>query len=286
MLAFFYQSVTSSEYVCLLIEFNTYTMNRMKKIVGVAFFVLVTVAVSAQTRINASDIMDDIKKGKKISYTDATIVGVLDLTFMEEQSENLPKNKIRRWWKQSTSNNVVAKNISSKISFVNCTFEDHVFAYIHDEDTKYTFVANFENNVVFENCTFKEMALFKYSKFEGEADFSDSRFEGASSFKYAKFRDNTNFENTVYVGDSTFKYTKFDTYISFANSTFEESATFKYAAFRKGVSFNKTRFEEDLNIKYTKVTGDFDITGMHVEYGIDSKYTSINGKKFKYNNQF
>jgi len=220
-----------------------------------AFTFLLTTVSFAQKTVNASDIIKDIKTGKSISYDNVTIVGNLDMTFMNEKLPNLPKK--RKWYKNGGSNSV-EEQIESKISFTNCTFEDNVYAYFHDEDSEYTFIANFEDDVAFTNCTFKGEALFKYSDFERNADFKDSKFNQRSTFKYAKFSDN----------------------VSFAGANFNKDAIFKYSEFKNGVSFNNTIFEDNLDIKYTKVRGDFDTTNMSVSNEIDSKYTKINGKSF------
>lgn len=217
-------------------------------------FIFSTNAFAQQT-VKASDIMRDIKMGKTVSYDDVTITGILDMTFMNEKLPDLPKRK--KWWKNGGSNSV-KEQIESSVSFTNCTFEDNVYAYYHDEDSEYTFVANFENNVKFTNCTFKGDALFKYSDFERNADFSGSKFNTGTTFKYAKFNQN----------------------VSFANTIFDEDAIFKYSQFRDGVSFNNAKFKDDLDIKYTKVSGEFDIQNMTVADNIDSKYTKINGKGF------
>jgi hypothetical protein len=219
------------------------------------FTVLLTTTLLAQKTIKANDILDDIKQGKNVSYDNLTIKGTLDMTFMDDKLPELPR---RNKWFNNGGNNTVKETIEGSISFVNCVFEDNVFAYIHDEDSKYTFVADFENDVTFENCTFKANALFKYSDFEGNASFKGSEFQENSTFKYAKFDSKANFANTI----------------------FNENATFKYTKFKNGVSFNNARFQENLNIKYTKVNGDFNINGMKISYDIDSKYTDINGKGF------
>ncbi|MBL4605930.1 MAG: pentapeptide repeat-containing protein [Flavobacteriaceae bacterium] len=227
------------------------------KITLLSFFLTFTSLVAfSQKTVDASDIIKDIKAGKSISISNATIVGDLDFTDIEEKLKNLPRKK--RWWNNKGSNTI--KNlIDTEISFVNCTFQDDVLAYIPDgENSGYTFIANFENDVIFKNCTFERKAMFKYSKFERNASFENAKFQE----------------------DSTFKYAEFDNFISFANTVFEETATFKYTKFRNGVSFNNAKFEEDLNIKYTEVRGRFDISGMKVAYDIDSKYTKINGKSF------
>jgi hypothetical protein len=225
------------------------------RLLSFLFVVFLTSSVIAQQTVKASDILNDIKKGKTISYENATITGILDMTYMDDKLPDLPKK--HKWYKNGGSN-TVKETIENKILFVNCVFEGDVLAYIHDEDSQYTFTANFENDVRFKNCQFKRNAMFKYSDFEGNADFSDSKFEE----------------------DTTFKYTEFDNRVSFANTVFEESATFKYTKFKEGVSFKNARFEEDLNFKYTKVRGDFNINGMKVAHEVNSKYTDINGKGF------
>lgn len=225
------------------------------RLLSFLFVVFLTSSAIAQQTIKASDILNDIKKGETISYENATITGILDMTYMDDKLPDLPKK--HKWYKNG-GNNTVKETIESKILFVNCVFEGDVLAYIHDEDSQYTFTANFENDVRFKNCQFKRNAMFKYSDFEGNADFSGSKFEE----------------------DTTFKYTEFDNRVSFANTVFEESATFKYTKFKEGVSFKNARFEEDLNFKYTKVRGDFNIDGMKVAHEVNSKYTDINGKGF------
>ncbi|MBU3012199.1 pentapeptide repeat-containing protein [Polaribacter vadi] len=245
---------------------------------------LVTLFLSAtffaQKNIEASDILQDIKNGKSITYQNATIVGTLDFTYMDEAMEKLPSKRKSSWWGTGSSTNEIKKLIEVKISFINCTFKDDVLAYIPDEDSGYTFTASFEDIAIFKNCNFERKAMFKYSRFEREADFSGSTFEDDSTFKYAKFDRDISFENSKFSEISTFKYAKFSRKVSFANAIFEDSAVFKYTKFNDGVSFNNTNFEEDLNIKYMQVSGDFDISKMKVGYDIDSKYTKINGKDF------
>ncbi|ARV06044.1 hypothetical protein BTO04_04710 [Polaribacter sp. SA4-10] len=245
-------------------------------------FFFITSITYAQKTIEASDIMKDIRNGKSISYKNATIVGTLDFTYMDEAIEKLPRKKKNNWfnWNSGNTTNEIKKMIAVKISFTNCTFKEDVLAYIPDEDSGYTFTASFKDKVLFKECTFKRKAMFKYSHFEKNSNFKGSKFEDNSTFKYAKFEHNSSFQNTIFKEPATFKYAKFIGNSSFSNSVFEETATFKYAKFNDGVSFKNTKFEEDLIIKYTAVSGEFDITGMLVAYEIDSKYTKINGKNF------
>ena len=222
---------------------------------AIALIILCSSNVFAQKTVKASSIMEDIKKGKDISYKGVTITGVLDFTYMDEKLPDLPRR--RKWWRDGGDNSV-KEVIENRISFVDCVFEGDVLAYYHDDRTEYTFTADFENDVVFRNCEFKRDAMFKYSDFERDADFEGSKFEDETTFKYAKFEEK----------------------VSFAGTTFEEDAIFKYTKFRDGVSFNNARFERSLDMKYTKVRGDFDIKDLYVRWDINTKYTEINGRSF------
>ncbi|MGB0879208.1 MAG: pentapeptide repeat-containing protein [Polaribacter sp.] len=242
---------------------------------------LTSVVSFSQKTVNASDILKDIKNGKSINIKNATIVGVFDLTYMDEALKKLPKRTKKSWWGNSKNNdNVIKKLIETKVSFQNCIFKDDVLAYIPHEDSGYTFTASFEEEAIFKACTFQGKAMFKYSRFEKDSDFSKSIFEDDNTFKYAKFDKNSNFSNTVFKEAATFKYAKFERNVSFANALFKDAATFKYTKFFNGVSFNNTNFEENLNIKYANINGSFDIKNMKVAYDIDSKHTKINGKSF------
>ena len=132
----------------------------MKNIITLLILTITTVTFSQKT-VDASDILQDIKDGKAVSISNATINGILDLTYMDDALPKLPKRR-KRWWNNGGSNEV-NKLIENKISFINCTFTDDVLAYIPDEDSGYTFTADFEDVVIFKDCTFERKAMFKYS---------------------------------------------------------------------------------------------------------------------------
>jgi hypothetical protein len=230
----------------------------------------------SQQTIHAEDIISDIKAGKNISIENATIEGVLDFTFMEEKLQKLPKKKPSRH-----QDNKIDHQIAVKISFINCTFEDDVLAYIPDHDKSgYTFVANFEEMITFKNCVFESRALFKHSVFDDISSFRRSNFSGDSTFKHAIFKEISDFSNTYFENEAVFKHTMFKKSVTFENTIFEEDATFKHTVFYEGVSFKDTRFKGSLNAKHTAVKGNFDMTGMKVNGEIDSKHMTINGQSF------
>ncbi|MEQ9467302.1 MAG: pentapeptide repeat-containing protein [Ekhidna sp.] len=209
----------------------------------------------AQTTVQASQITKDIREGKNISYENATIVGDLDFTYMDDKLPDLPRKS--KWWNNG-GDNTVDESIDVNITFKNCTFKDDVLAYIHDDPSGYTFIADFDKDVIFKNCEFLKDAMFKYSDFDGAADFSGTKFRRESTFKYAEFDEKADFSNTL----------------------FDDDATFKYAQFDEGASFKDAVFDESWNIKYMKARGDFDIAGLKVGDDIDAKYTKINGRSF------
>lgn len=243
--------------------------------------VFVCSSVHAQKTIQAEDIIRDIKAGKYISLSNATIEGKLDFTDMNEKLKDLPKRK-RKWWKTGNVDNKVSNSISVKLTFINCKFKDDVLAYIPDsDDSGYTFTADFENVVIFENCVFERKAMFKYSTFKKYTSFEKTDFRDDTTFKYAKFPNKSAiFKGSKWENGASFKYAKFGDFVSFENAFFNESATFKYSKFEFGVSFKDAQFEEDLNMKYAEVRGGFNISGMKVAFELDSKYTKINGKSF------
>ncbi|WP_462248540.1 pentapeptide repeat-containing protein [Ekhidna sp.] len=224
------------------------------RIAMLLFFGIFMLRAFAQNTVSASDIMEDIREGKSISYENKTIVGDLDFTYMEDKMPDLPKKS--KWW--NNGGNTVEESIDVSISFVNCTFQDDVLAYIHDDPSGYTFTADFDRDVIFKNCEFKRNAMFKYSDFDGDVDFSGAKFQRKTTFKYAEFDEPADFSNTY----------------------FDDDATFKYAQFDEGASFKDAVFEESWNIKYMKARGDFDIAGLNVRDDIDAKYTKINGRSF------
>lgn len=225
------------------------------RIAMLLLFSIFVIRAFAQKTVQASQIMEDIRRGKSIAYENAVITGELDFTYMAEKMPDLPQKS--KWWNNGGSN-TVEESIDVAISFKKCIFEGDVLAYIHDDRSGYTFAANFDKEVIFSNCEFKKDAMFKYSDFDEQADFSGSQFLRKSTFKYAEFDEKADFSNT----------------------RFEDDATFKYAQFDEGASFNSAIFEESWNIKYLKARGEFDIAGLDVGDDIDAKYTKINGRSF------
>ncbi|PTB96955.1 hypothetical protein C9994_05100 [Marivirga lumbricoides] len=249
-------------------------MKKINLLLAALLFVTVTVSVNAQS-IDAKEIIKKAKAGKDITYQNATIKGVLDFTPYEEKKDDLPG---RSWF--STSSNTIKNEISGKITFINCTFEDDVLAYLHDDDTEYTFVSNFEEDVIFKNCAFKEGVAFKYSTFSGIVDFSGSEIKEEANFKYAEFEKEADFAKLNFKELANFKYAEFEEMVTFSGSTFNSEANFKYTEIDNGVNFSNTIFEDFLNLKYTKLNGAVNLKNFQINGDMDTKYTEVNGKSF------
>ncbi len=229
--------------------------NYMKKLVLPLLLFAIATTSFGQT-ISADDILKDIKRGKDINYSNVTIEGTLDLTYYFEKKYEEDYSRKKSWF--GSNENSVEEIIEVAINFTNCTFEDDVLAYYHDDGSDYTFIANFENDVVFKNCKFNNKTAFKYSEFEGASDFSESYFNDEALFKYAEF----------------------EKFADFGGAVFDDDANFKYAEFNKGLNFSYTSFDRDLNLKYAKIRGDFSSRKMSVRHDLDVKYTEINGESF------
>ena len=227
-----------------------------KTLLSLILFTIASISFSFAQVISAEDILKDIKRGKDISYTNVTITGTLDLTYYFEKKYEEEYSKKKSWF--GSDENSVEETIEVSINFTNCTFEDDVLAYYHDDRSEYTFVANFENDVIFKKCTFNNKSAFKYSEFEGESNFSESDFNEEALFKYAEF----------------------ERFADFGGAVFNDDANFKYAEFNRGLDFSYTSFDRDLNLKYAKIRGDFSSRKMSVKYDLDVKYTEVNGESF------
>jgi len=210
-----------------------------------------------QEAISVKKILQEIKTGKDITYENQIIVGKLDFTFLDDR--DLPDSWWDRYWNgKFEKRGVIKEMINSSISFINCTFEDDVLAYIRLDKMNYTLIANFNHSIRFENCTFKKAALFKHSEFNSAVTFAGSQFLGNTNFKYSEFAMPADMSKTIFHQDATFKYAKFD----------------------KGISWKASTFKGDLDIKYLNVKGKMISTEMIVDGDVDATYAEIEGQTF------
>lgn len=239
---------------------------------------LIPVLASAQSRVNARDIIKDIDAGKAIEYRGVEITGDLDLTTIEDREIDEKSQRERRRNRGSTL--IYRYHVRSPLTFIDCTFRGDVIAYRHEDRQNETHNAMFHESAVFTGCTFKGIAAFKYSKFHEHADFTKTTFDDEVNFKYTEFSSDISFAGSRFEDYANFKYTEFPGAADYSDSYFRDEANFKYAEFPSGVSFANTTFRRLANFKYSKFYEPFDFDGADFEGSTDFKYTKLEGKSF------
>lgn len=198
----------------------------MKRLTATLFF-LATIAslATAQSRINAADIIAQINRGEAVQYDNVEIEGVLDLTHLDNQRRTESSDG---WFGFGGSNDTYESHVEVPLSFTNCTFRDDVLAYYHHDGEDETFIAHFDERVQFSGCTFTDASEFKYSEFAEIADFRGAAFADEANFKYANFPAGASFESAVFNDLANFKYSKFEEPINLNNVSFNGDEDFKY----------------------------------------------------------
>jgi uncharacterized protein YjbI with pentapeptide repeats len=207
---------------------------------------------TAQTKINASEIVKKINANQPVVYNNVIIEGTLDLTDLANRTRHGSDN-----WSDRFSGNTdqYVSTVEVSLSFTNCTFQGDVLAYYHVEREHETYIAHFEQDVVFKNCTFREASEFKYSEFHGIATFTGTTFQQVANFKYAEFSSGPSFAQVQFNDGGDFKYTEFPRETSFQQASFSGLANFKYSKFRSPLNLEKVSFSGYEDFKYTKIDG-------------------------------
>jgi len=260
----------------------------MKKIAvtGLILF-LITLAGSAQTRVEADSIIDQINRGEPVRYEKAQIVGDLELIALENMTEKRIRGKSTSWDKVRESrrrwgfsSRTYWAHIESPVAFVDCVFEGDVIAYRHDDRRRETYNVIFHDDAFFTGCEFRRQSEFKYCKFEEKADFRNNRYHEEALFKYVDFSSAVSFADSTFEGYAHFKYAEFPEGGDFSKGRFQDGASFKYARFHRRAGFGGAVFESHADFKYTKFSGDLDFDGADFERGGNFKYTRHNGRRF------
>lgn len=222
----------------------------MKKLVTLLFAIATTVVAFAQTKIQVTEIISKIEAGQPVAYSNVEIEGDLDLTDLKTRyREHSPVG----WF--GSSDDLYEASVNVSLAFTNCVFRGDVLAYYHIDSRDETYVAHFEKDVTFKNCTFKKASEFKYSKFNGSAVFTGCVFSESANFKYAKFSDGPLFNQIRFESGGDFKYAKFPSETSFEKATFQGLANFKYAKFNSPLNMKGVDFHGSEDFKYTRIDG-------------------------------
>ena len=211
-----------------------------------------TLASTAQTKVKASDIIKQINEGRDVAYTNVEVEGTLDLTDLANRTEARRSN---RWLHNFDGDDSFVSTVKVSLTFTNCTFQGDVLAYYHLNRSQETFIAHFDKDVTFKNCSFTSASEFKYSQFEGVAVFAGSTFKREGNFKYAGFSSGPSFAGVKFEDGADFKYTQFPVETSFQQATFYGLANFKYSKFRAPVNVESVAFKGSEDFKYTRIDG-------------------------------
>jgi uncharacterized protein YjbI with pentapeptide repeats len=253
----------------------------MKKAQLLFLLLVLPLVTWAQSSINASDIIAKINRGEAVSYKNATIVGDLDLTQLQNMKVvNKPDNRY--------STTEYLSTVTVPLTFENCTFRGDVLAYFNPDmegvkvlgknKKNEVYNTNFEKAVRFENCEFEGASAFKYSRFKENASFAGSGFKNEANFKYSKFSGDADFSDTRYGKEANFKYTDLPRLASFKGAIFNREANFKYTKFGREADFRQANFRGLANFKYTKVSDRMNLEKATFEGGDDFKYTQVNNR--------
>ncbi|MDQ2657369.1 MAG: pentapeptide repeat-containing protein [Bacteroidota bacterium] len=245
----------------------------MKQLLTTFFcLILAPGAITAQTRIMASDIIRQINDGRTVEFSNVEIQGDLDFTSL--------KNRKPKHSGDGSDQQNYESTVEVPVRFINCTFFGDVLAYYHDDREKATYIAHFEKDVIFRNCAFNEGSEFKYSEFNGPAVFDGCTFREEANFKYAEFSEGASYTKVTFESRADFKYTEFTSGPSFSNAKFESGADFKYTEFPRQTSFEKAVFRGKADFKYSKFKSPLNIDDVAFNGSEDFKYTEIDGRNF------
>jgi uncharacterized protein YjbI with pentapeptide repeats len=254
-------------------ELKEEKMKTLKALIIVVAFV--PAVLFGQTRVEASDILDQINNGKAVSYKNAEVVGELNFTAVKDVTE-----EGHHRWLNIGSSRSYSCHVKSPVSFVNCIFLGDVLAYVNNDLEKETYNAVFHEDVDFEGCEFRRDSAFKYAKFLKKANFENTKYQEEALFKYAKFSTEVSFSKACFYDDANFKYTDFPEAVSFAGAIFKQDADFKYTEFPRGVNFANAEFRGWADFKYTEFSEPVNFDGTVFKEEAEFKYAKVDGRSF------
>ena len=231
--------------------------------------------LSAQQKISANQIINQINNYQPVKLSDVTVTG--DLRLVDVANQYLENSRSNIYDSQDIYHCI----IEVPLLFENCTFTGDIIGFENLEEEGKVFNAFMEQGVVFRNCTVEGEMLMKYAEFEKEADFSNTRFLDYAQFKYTSFAQAVNFAQSEFNNEACFKYTDFKEIVNFEQAAFYNEANFKYTKFTAGVNFRDVQFDNFANFKYTKFKDPFSMDGARFSESGNFKYTTLNGQHFK-----
>jgi hypothetical protein len=171
--------------------------------------------------VNASEILEKIKKGEPVEYQHVIVKGDLDFSLL-----GLPT------YTERTHDNIEFGLHGNKTV---------ISSPIRINDSK------IDGILYLNNTLFQKPINFKGSTFNGPRIFNGLKmmlFRGAN-FGGSIFNSHADFSRSTFNGDANFGFTTFNSFVDFSYSTFNGFADFIEARFKKDVRFWTTNFNGD-----------------------------------------
>lgn len=162
-----------------------------------------TFGVFAQTKtLSANEIANQISAGKAVSVENAIVVGDFDLTNLTNQENDAvyPEN--------GKTAKVYTGRIKANVSFKNVIFAGKLNLFRKESDEKEIreYRVQFENLVVFENCTFEKDVNFELTNFNEGVSFANSVFKIQPLFVRIGLEKFADLESVVFEQDAIFQF--------------------------------------------------------------------------------
>lgn len=161
--------------------------------------------VFAQNKtISSGEIVNQIKSGKVISIVNANVVGDLDLTNLPNQTNDAV------YPEKGKTAKVFSGVIGQKVSFKNVDFTGNVNFFRSETDEKEIreYRVQFNETVVFENCTFQKDVNFELTNFNNGVSFANSVFKSQPLFVRVGLEKFVNLEAAVFEQKAVFQFTQ------------------------------------------------------------------------------
>jgi hypothetical protein len=223
-------------------------------------------------RINASNILDQIREGKDVNCgPDSVIIGDIlldEITNTSIKSDITIHSEI--YGKVRASKEFQGRvDLKGATFHEDVSFEDSVFfGSFRLDDASFKGILNlegahFDGSSSFGNINCEENAYFYRAIFAGPSYFYNSKFSKLADFSQCKFMDYGEFQHSTFQGRALFR-----------RSTFAKETTFRGSEFAMDVEFNGANFSSDAIFASVKCEGTLNFN----EYSfIKSKNTEFNG---------
>jgi len=213
--------------------------------------------------IDAEEIVEAIKDGKKVEIINAVIKGAFILKSVNVEGEiTIQRTTIKGPldWSYSTFKRVLNLENSifeTDVTFASVKLEKDIFL----NDAIFSERATFSDIVTMGTfcslrATFKNDATFRESNFNKRIEFNNSTFEGESDFTSTRIGGNAYFDDTVFDKLTSFNGAHIEGFALFESATFKD-VNFVSARIGSNAEFTGAVFEETANF-----------IGAHIEGGV------------------